>query len=767
MIVACALAAMASAQPKPFGLMTDLIERTDVVYVNGYPSSMTLEEVSQAIETVEYVKIASERPNFSWIVDADGANDVVQTAYEIKVEKCGQRPFDRAQDKPSNKTKGNFDVVRTTVWESGVVESSQSSAVGYDGDALQPNTIYYWSVRTTDNKGRVSTWSEPKAFMTAGQMMAYDVAIEPLTRTDEYPQNVGRTPENHYFLDFGKASFGQLRLTLTAPGQGGKVVVHLGERVEDGRVNRHPAGSTRYRQIALALQPGKHTYQLKMMPDYRNTHGDAVLMPGTIGEVMPFRYVEVEGYEGQLQAQDAVRSTIHHPFNDMAASFHCSDETINAIWDLCKYSMKATSFIGYHIDGDRERIPYELDALINQLAYYGTERTYSLSRRSAQYLLDHPTWPTEWILQSVLIAWYDYLYTGDTRLLAAQYDLLKSHTLTELRDENGLVSTRTKTQTSEFLTSIHRKEAIRDIVDWPQGKGSFGLGKDDPGESDSFEFTDYNTVVNAYHYHTLQCMQHIAYALGNKTEAKHWENEAEQMKKRFNTLLLNKKQKNYRDGVGTDHAALHSSMFAMAFGIVPQQYTAAVAAHIKSRGVACSISNAKFLLDALYDALEADYALSILTSKADRSWFSTLRAGSTITFEAWADKFKPNQDWNHAWGAAPVDVIPHKLMGLEPLAPGWTELRVRPQTSTLAYAEGTFPTIKGDVKLSTKLEGNSYVMQLTLPANTSAQVYVPIIKGCKGRLSVDGESVKAKKDPSGKFYLLNNVGSGTREFRIE
>ena len=55
MIVACALATMASAQPKPFGLMTDLIERTDVVYVNGYPSSMTLEEVSQAIETVEYV----------------------------------------------------------------------------------------------------------------------------------------------------------------------------------------------------------------------------------------------------------------------------------------------------------------------------------------------------------------------------------------------------------------------------------------------------------------------------------------------------------------------------------------------------------------------------------------------------------------------------------------------------------------------------------------------------------------------------------------
>ena len=28
-----------------------------------------------------------------------------------------------------------------------------------------------------------------------------------------------------------------------------------------------------------------------------------------------------------------------------------------------------------------------------------------------------------------------------------------------------------------------------------------------------------------------------------------------------------------------------------------------------------------------------------------------IRVGSTITLEAWDNKFKPNQDWNHAWGA--------------------------------------------------------------------------------------------------------------------
>lgn len=35
--------------------------------------------------------------------------------------------------------------------------------------------------------------------------------------------------------------------------------------------------------------------------------------------------------------------------------------------------------------------------------------------------------------------------------------------------------------------------------------------------------------------------------------------------------------------------------------------------------------------------------------------------GSTITMEAWSLKAKPNQDWNHAWGAAPANLLPRYL----------------------------------------------------------------------------------------------------------
>ena len=55
--------------------------------------------------------------------------------------------------------------------------------------------------------------------------------------------------------------------------------------------------------------------------------------------------------------------------------------------------------MGLYIDGDRERIPYEADALINQLSHYALDTEYSLARNTFEHLMLHPTWPTEWHLQ--------------------------------------------------------------------------------------------------------------------------------------------------------------------------------------------------------------------------------------------------------------------------------------------------------------------------------------------------------------------------------
>ena len=166
-------------------------------------------------------------------------------------------------------------------------------------------------------------------------------------------------------------------------------------------------------------------------------------------------------------------------------------------------------------------------------------REYNIARYTHEYLIHKPNWPTEWILQSVLIAWEDYLYTGDSRSLSYFYDDLKAKTLSSLADKRGFISTKTDRVTPDILKSIHFDGQLRDIVDWPH-TGILGLEKEEGGETDGFIFTDINTVVNAYHYRALTLMAQIAHALGKEKDHSIYLEKAVSLKRVFNEELFDK-----------------------------------------------------------------------------------------------------------------------------------------------------------------------------------------------------------------------------------
>ncbi len=141
-----------------------------------------------------------------------------------------------------------------------------------------------------------------------------------------------------------------------------------------------------------------------------------------------------------------------------------------------------------------------------------------------------------------------------------------------------------------------------------------------------------------------------------------------------------------------------------------------------------------------------------------------IRVGSTITLEAWDNKYKPNQDWNHAWGAAAGNIISRKLMGIEPLTPGWTTFSVKPQIGNLTHASIDVPTIKGTIKADYLQSGKVFEMKITIPANTSAQIQLPL-KGNKYQVWLGDKKVKSYM--AGQWVLLDNVGSGDYRFKIE
>lgn len=698
--------------------------------------------VDTIVKGSEYAAVLNMQPAFSWSITTDKEN-FEQTAYQIFVA-----------DSPNELTEKSGNI-----WDSGKVNSGQSTAIPFGGHPLIPNKTFFWKIKIWSGDLDEPVESRITSFRTGNLSQAYQTPRYPLQRIDQYPRLLQSLSENKYLADFGQAAFGQLRLTLQSEFPD-TIIVHLGERLTPkGEIDSKPGGTIRYQKHTLALRPGCHTYLLEFPKDKRNTGPMAILMPDYIGEVLPFRYIELENYSGNLTKEKIVRSNVNYPFNDETAYFSSSNDTLNQIWEFCKYSIKATTFAGVYIDGDRERIPYEADAYINQLCHYAVDNEYTLARYSHEYLIKHATWPTEWILQSVLMAYNDYLYTGDLRSVSHYYEDLKAKTLTVLEEDNGLISTRTGKQTPELMNAIHfNGDSLRDIVDWPHS-GLLGLGESDSGETDGFVFTDFNAVVNAYYYKALTDMSLLADALGKSDDSHFYQKKAQNVYQAFQTYFFSKSKRYYHDGIGTDHASLHTNMFALAFDLVPEKHKQSVMDFIQSRGMACSVYGSQFLMDAIYMGERSEYGLSLLTSTAERSWYNMIREGSTITMEAWGNKFKPNQDWNHAWGAVPANIIPRKLMGIEPILPAWKKFRIKPQIADLSSVEIKVPTIKGPVAVAIEQNKESFQMQVEIPANTNADIHIPIkTKKEKATLLVNGLSQQVKVING--WAILTNVGSG-------
>ncbi len=703
----------------------------------------------------EATLITSPKPSFGWIVSNPGPR-ASQTAYQIIVAASKPAAADHEPD----------------IWDSGKVISADSINVPYTGPALKPGS-YYWAVRTWDGSDKPSPWSEPQRInispASPGEPFYPDEWTEfpgpsDLVRVNRHPLNVHRIAAasilekapGHYFLDFGRAAFGTLELTLTSATDHHEVEIRLGERPgPDNTVDTNPGGSVVYARETLPLKKGKHTYRLQFPPWPRG-----VKMPPHIGEVMPFRYCEIINSSSPIDSATAAQLAVFYHFDDTAASFTSSDSTLNEVWDLCKYSIKATSFLGIYVDGQRERLPYEADAYINQLGHYCVDREYAMARYSHEHLIHHPTWPTEWILFSVLMAWEDYLYTGNADSLRRCYQDVVAKTLLPLAREDGLISTRTGLMTREVLDSVHyHGKELRDIVDWPQ-----------PSETDGYVFTTINTVVNAFHYRALTLMGRISDALGKTADAETFRKHADRVYSAFNEKLFHSVRGVYRDGEDTDHASLHANMFALAFGLVDDKRKPAVVEFIKSRGMACSVYGAQFLLEALYEADEEDAALSLMTNDSDRSWPHMIRnIGSTITLEAWDPKYKPNLDWNHAWGAAPANIIPRFLVGVMPLEPGFARVRIKPRIASLSDVSATVPTIRGPISVDIRRDEGHYHLNCTIPANMIAELHLPTANPAQvleaGRPAAASIGVTfLRSDGARSVYT---VRSGSYEFSIK
>jgi alpha-L-rhamnosidase len=175
-----------------------------------------------------------------------------------------------------------------------------------------------------------------------------------------------------------------------------------------------------------------------------------------------------------------------------------------------------------------------------------------------------------------------------------------------------------------------------------------------------------------------------------------------------------------------------------------------------------------FLLFTLADHSRTDVAYRLLLNDTYPSWGYMLSKGATTWWERWnGDTGDPSMNsYNHYAFGSVVAWVYRYAAGIDttPDSPGFKEIVIHPHLdSRVTAARAEYESVYGQIVSEWKgTPAGPFSLKVTIPANTSARVYLPAIPGAQ--ITEDGNPVKGQSE--GESYVVQ-IGSGTHDFTVE
>ena len=494
------------------------------------------------------------------------------------------------------------------------------------------------------------------------------------------------------FIDLKKEIVGGFYLEVESDGEQ-DIEIRYGEQLkEDGSVRYLMATSNRYVE----------TWKLKA--GYQKIENFSM---------MTYRYVEIIGDISRLHVNRVTGLAYHIPYNTYESYFHSHNGLLNEMYELSCYTIVATSQDIFVDSYSRERRAYEGDAYINQMLSYSMQSNYASARMTLKYLLDNPTWPAEYYLLISKMAVQDYLYTGDISFLKERYDTIKSKNFDFLYNHDlNLTSNGGLPETQIYSY----------LIDWPEE------------ERDNYDTgVLYNTVFNCLHVSTYEELAFIAKALGIDEDVREYTDKAEKLKSSLIRNMYNQELGAFSDGLyksgnKSSHYSQHATAYALYCGIFDNEDMKQKMATYLGSQIKMSVYGAYFLINGLYQNRCDKEAFNLLTVSPTednyRSWQYIIEdLGATICPEAWSEQSKGNLTLSHPWSGTPGVAIVNGVFGIRPTSPAFSTFDIVIQPGDLKTAELITPCIKGKISVSFDLNNNT--LQVNIPHNTKAKLYLP------------------------------------------
>jgi alpha-L-rhamnosidase len=528
---------------------------------------------------------------------------------------------------------------------------------------------------------------------------------EPVRITKRTPaKELILTPKGEKVLDFGQNMAGIVEVKVQGA-KGQKVVIRHAEILDkDG--NFYPE----------TLRQAKST--------------DTFICDGTEQTFLPhftfhgFRYICVEGLE-EVNPGDFTACTLH---TDMKAtgSFTCSNELVNQLQSNIQWGQRS-NFLDIPTDCPQrdERLGWTGDAQVfSKTASYNMETALFFkkwlrdlkSEQTKEFgpphvvpnILSDQEAAAAWSDAATIIPWTVYQVFGDKQVLEEQYDSMKGYVdyITEHCGENGLWQT--GYQYGDWL-ALDKEE-----------------GADRTGATDKY------LVANAYYAYSTDIVRKTAQILEQDEDVRKYGKLYENIVRLFREEYIT------RTGRMVSETQT-GCVLALYFGLSEEKHRARIAKSLETNianhknHLSTGFVGTPYLCHVLSENGMHDLAGTIFLKEDYPSWLYAVKRGATTIWERWNsimpdgsfDESGMNSLNHYAYGSI-GDWMYEKLAGINPAKPGYKEIRIQPRfIKGITSVDASFDSVYGVIRSAWSCKEGKIVIDVTIPANTTAQIVLP------------------------------------------
>ena len=533
---------------------------------------------------------------------------------------------------------------------------------------------------------------------------------EPIRKHETFPPvKIFRTPKGELVADFGQNLVGWVE--LKARGKSGDQVMLQFAEVLDKQGNFYTANLRAARCTDTWTLTGSGEERFEPLFTF---HG--------------FRYAKIEGYPGELQPGQIQAVALYSAMRP-TGRFTSSNPLVNQLQQNIQWGQRG-NFLDVPTDCPQrdERLGWTGDAqAFSRTAAYN----FDVHNFFAKWLKDvaadqQPDGMVPWVVPNVLgptqgasagwadaatiIPWNMWLAYGDRRILEDQYPSMKA----------WVEYMRAQSKNDLWNTGFH-------FGDWL----FYSVIDDNDGRS---AITDKYLIAQCFYAHSTQLLINTAQVLGKKDDVTTYS----ELLQKIKTAYLNE----YVTPNGRPLSPTQTAyVLALQFDLLPEnqreQAAQNLVANIKSYGIHLTTGflGTPYLCHVLTRFGYNSLAYKLLTQKTYPSWLYPVTMGATTIWERW-DGIRPDSSFqaitmnsfNHYAYGAIGDWMYRAMTGLdtETDAPGYKAIRIQPRPGggfTEAAAE--LQTLYGLAASRWKRDEQNLTLEVEIPANTTATIYVP------------------------------------------